>query len=125
MNRDRALGLCFVVLLLAALSMSVLAYRKAFTPVDWVTLRTLHRALLRIAPSLGVAVALAVVDGEVAGPEAGLRALDAMTDPAVQRFQPAWTARAHLLAAFGSPGPPRRPTAGPSTSPTTPGSSHT
>jgi len=39
--------------------------------VDWVALGKLHRALLRIAPSLGAAVALAVVDGEVDGPDAG------------------------------------------------------
>jgi RNA polymerase sigma-70 factor, ECF subfamily len=47
---------------------------------------------------LGAAVALAAVDGEVEGPDAGLQTLDAITDPAVQRFQPAWTTRAHLLA---------------------------
>jgi len=69
--------------------------------IDWVALRKLHRALLRIAPSLGAAVSLAVVDGEVDGPEAGLRTLDAITDPAIERFQPAWTARAHLLANAG------------------------
>jgi predicted RNA polymerase sigma factor len=71
--------------------------------VDWVALRKLHRALLRIAPSLGATVSLAVVDGEVEGPDAGLRALDAITDPAIERFQPAWTARAHLLAKAGRP----------------------
>ena len=71
--------------------------------VDWVALGKLHRALLRIAPSLGAAVALAVVDGEVDGPDAGLRALAAISDPAAERFQPAWTARAHLLARSGRP----------------------
>jgi predicted RNA polymerase sigma factor len=54
-----------------------------------------------VAPSLGAAVAAAAVDGEIDGPEAGLRALDAITDPAVDRFQPAWSARAHLLAEAG------------------------
>jgi predicted RNA polymerase sigma factor len=71
--------------------------------IDWAALRKLHRALLRIAPSLGASVSLAVVDGEMTGPEAGLRALNAMTDPAAERFQPAWTARAHLLAKAGRP----------------------
>jgi RNA polymerase sigma-70 factor (ECF subfamily) len=70
-------------------------------PVDWPALRRLHRALLRVAPSLGGAVALAAVDAEVDGPDAGLRALDAITDPAMQRFQPAWTTLAHLLARSG------------------------
>jgi RNA polymerase sigma-70 factor (ECF subfamily) len=54
-----------------------------------------------LAPSLGAAVAAAAVDGQVDGPRAGLRALDAIADPAVERFQPAWTTRAHLLAQAG------------------------
>ena len=70
-------------------------------PVDWPALRRLHRALLRVAPSLGGAVAMAAVDAEVDGPDAGLQTLDAITDPALQRFQPAWTTRAHLLARAG------------------------
>ncbi|WP_102141159.1 RNA polymerase sigma factor [Mycobacterium hubeiense] len=70
-------------------------------PVDWEALRKLHRALVRVAPSLGATVALAAVEGEIDGPDAGLRALDAIADPAVARFQPAWVTRAHLLAAAG------------------------
>ena len=70
-------------------------------------MRTLYRALIEVAPSLGAAVALAAVDGEIDGPDAGLRALDAIDDPAVDRFQPAWTTRAHLLAGPAGPGPPR------------------
>jgi predicted RNA polymerase sigma factor len=69
--------------------------------VDLGALRKLHRALLRVAPSLGAAVASAAVDGEIDGPDVGLRALDAIDDPAVERFQPAWTTRAHLLAEAG------------------------
>jgi predicted RNA polymerase sigma factor len=69
--------------------------------VDLVALQKLHRALLRVAPSLGAAVAAAAVDGEIHGPDAGLRALDGIDDPAVERFQPAWTTRAHLLADSG------------------------
>ncbi len=72
-------------------------------PVDWPALRRLHRALLRVAPSLGGAVALAAVDAEIDGPDAGLQALDAITDPAVHQFQPALTTRAHLLARAGNP----------------------
>ena len=70
-------------------------------PVDAETLRTLHRALVRTAPSLGARVALAALDGEIDGPAAGLQALDALTAPAVQRFQPALVVRAHLLARAG------------------------
>jgi predicted RNA polymerase sigma factor len=70
-------------------------------PVDWAALRKLHRALLRVAPSLGSAVASAAVEAEVDGPDAGLRVLDAISDPAVQRFQPAWATRGQLLAKAG------------------------
>lgn len=69
--------------------------------VDGIVLQKLHRALLREAPSLGAAVACAAVDGQVEGPMAGLRALDAIHDAAVDRFQPAWSTRAHLLAEIG------------------------
>ncbi|HKT01257.1 MAG TPA: MCE family protein [Rugosimonospora sp.] len=41
----RLLGIAFIALLGAALTLSVLAYRKAFTPVDWVTLRADHTGL--------------------------------------------------------------------------------
>lgn len=69
--------------------------------VDPVTLRTLHRALVRTAPSLGAEVALAALDGEIDGPGAGLQALDALTGSALERFQPALVVRAHLLARAG------------------------
>jgi RNA polymerase sigma-70 factor (ECF subfamily) len=68
---------------------------------DWAALRTLQRGLLNVAPSLGAAVALAAVDGEIDGPAAGLAALDAIADPALDRFQPAASTRAHLLAGAG------------------------
>ncbi|MHC9292801.1 RNA polymerase sigma factor [Mycobacterium sp. LTG2003] len=70
-------------------------------PVDRTVLRKLHRALVRMAPSLGARVALAALDGEIDGPEAGLRALDGITDRGADRFQPAWATRAHLLATAG------------------------
>jgi predicted RNA polymerase sigma factor len=63
-------------------------------------LRTLHRALLRESPSLGAGVALAALDGDLDGPESGLRALDAQ-GAAIADFQPAVVVRAHLLAAAG------------------------
>ena len=45
MTMKRLLGLAFVALLAAAVAMSVLAYRKAFTPVTWVTLTADHTGL--------------------------------------------------------------------------------
>jgi RNA polymerase sigma-70 factor (ECF subfamily) len=68
---------------------------------DWRALRTLHRGLLDIAPSLGAAVASAAVDAEIDGPDAGLAMLDEIDDPAVESFQPYWATRAHLLARAG------------------------
>ncbi|GAA5199037.1 MCE family protein [Rugosimonospora acidiphila] len=43
--RHRALGLAFALLLVGALTLSVLVYRKAFTPVAWITVRTDHTGL--------------------------------------------------------------------------------
>jgi predicted RNA polymerase sigma factor len=80
---------------------SVHCSRAAQGGVDLSALRRLHRALVRVAPSLGAAVASAAVDGEIDGPDAGLRALDAIDDPAVDRFQPALATRAHLLTEAG------------------------
>jgi RNA polymerase sigma-70 factor (ECF subfamily) len=74
-------------------------------PTDAEALRKLYRALAKVAPSLGASVALAAVEGQIDGPEAGLRALDAIDNPAVERFQPAWSTRAHLLAEADRTGP--------------------
>jgi phospholipid/cholesterol/gamma-HCH transport system substrate-binding protein len=57
------LGLAFVLLLGAALSLSVLTYRKAFTPVAWVTLRTDHTGL-QLSPGADVKLR-GVLVGEV------------------------------------------------------------
>jgi predicted RNA polymerase sigma factor len=72
-------------------------------PTDPRALRKLYRALMRVAPSLGAAVALAAVEGQIEGPDAGLRALAAIDADTAERFQPAWSTRAHLLAAAGQP----------------------
>jgi RNA polymerase sigma-70 factor (ECF subfamily) len=69
--------------------------------VDRVTLLTLHRALVAVAPTLGARVAMAASLAEVEGPDAGLAELDRIADPAASRFQPAWATRAHLLADAG------------------------
>lgn len=64
-------------------------------------LRKLYRALMRVGPSLGEAVALAALDGEIDGADAGLHALDAITGRAAEGFQPAWVTRGHLLGEAG------------------------
>ncbi|HCT77854.1 MAG TPA: mammalian cell entry protein [Micromonosporaceae bacterium] len=45
MARQRFLGAGFIIILIGLLTVSVLVYRKAFTPVDWVTLRTSHAGM--------------------------------------------------------------------------------
>jgi predicted RNA polymerase sigma factor len=78
--------------------------RASSGQTDWTALRTLHRALLAGAPSLGAAVSLAAIDGQIDGPDAGLATLDRIDDPSLERFQPAWSTRAHLLAKAGRAG---------------------
>ncbi|GIJ43330.1 ABC transporter substrate-binding protein [Virgisporangium aliadipatigenens] len=43
--RNRLLGIAFVAVLAAGVTLSVLQYRKAFTPVDWVTLDADHTGM--------------------------------------------------------------------------------
>jgi predicted RNA polymerase sigma factor len=68
---------------------------------DWPALRLLHRGLAGVAPSLGSAVSLAVVEAEIDGADVGLAALEAIDNPAAATFQSFWAARAHLLARAG------------------------
>ena len=68
---------------------------------DWQALKLLHSALLEVAPTLGARVAHAAAVGQADGARTGLSALDAIPDKALQRFQPAWATRAHLLAEAG------------------------
>jgi RNA polymerase sigma-70 factor (ECF subfamily) len=63
---------------------------------DWAALRHLYTGLVALAPTLGACTALAVAIGRLEGAAAGLAALDAIDDPAIRRFQPAWAARAEL-----------------------------
>ena len=80
---------------------SVHCARATSGETDWRALLTLHTALLSFAPTLGVRVAQAAAVGRVDGPDAGLKAVDAIWDDSAPRFQPAWALRAHLLAAAG------------------------
>lgn len=88
---------------LEAAIQSVHCARSATGTTDWKALRTLSEALVQHAPTMGARVSLAAIIGETDGPVAGLARLDALDDPMVQRFQPAWATRAHLLARAGKP----------------------
>ena len=70
--------------------------------IDWLALDKLYYGLGRIAPSLGGAVAHAVVIAQRHGPKAGLDALSRLEDKATQGFQPYWAARGKLLAELGN-----------------------
>ncbi|MDT5025719.1 MAG: phospholipid/cholesterol/gamma-HCH transport system substrate-binding protein, partial [Micromonosporaceae bacterium] len=59
----RLSGLAFVVILVGLLVLSILAYRKAFTPVTWVTLHTDHTGM-QLSDNADVKVR-GVVVGEV------------------------------------------------------------
>jgi predicted RNA polymerase sigma factor len=100
LRRARSLGRMGRFQIEAAIQ-SVHCARAVSGETDWRALLTLYEALLAIAPTLGARVAHAAVQGRVEGPAAGLAVLDAIGDEAVQRFQPAWATRAHLLAEAG------------------------
>lgn len=103
LHRARTLGRIGRFQLEAAIQSAHCA--RATTGVtDWVALRALHAALVEVAPTLGARVAHAAAVSRVEGPRAGLAMLDAIGDEAVQRFQPAWATRAHLLAEAGEAG---------------------
>jgi RNA polymerase sigma-70 factor (ECF subfamily) len=86
---------------LEAAIQSVHSARATSGIVDADALLKLHAALIAVAPTLGARVAHAAALGRVEGPSAGLAALDAIDAEALQRFQPAWATRAHLLAEAG------------------------
>jgi RNA polymerase sigma-70 factor (ECF subfamily) len=88
---------------LEAAIQSVHSARATTGELDREALRTLHEALVAVAPTLGARVALAAATAQVDGAVAGLAVLDAIDDPAAGRFQPAWATRAALLAEAGSP----------------------
>jgi predicted RNA polymerase sigma factor len=86
---------------LEAAIQSVHCARAVTGVTDWAALLKLYTALVSIAPTLGSRVALAATIGRTDGPEQGLAALDRIDVPHVQRFQPAWATRAHLLERAG------------------------
>jgi RNA polymerase sigma-70 factor (ECF subfamily) len=81
---------------------SVHAARARSGRTDWHALLSLYEGLTTLAPTLGAHVGRAAVVGEVHGAKPGLAALDALADPRLDRFQPFWATRAHLLARSGA-----------------------
>ncbi len=100
LRRAHALGRIGRFQLEAAIQ-SVHCARRASGFTDWFALHRLYSALVTVAPTLGAHIARAAATARVQGPAAGLALLDAIAEPAMQRFQPAWSVRAHLLAEAG------------------------
>jgi len=67
---------------------------------DWFALAQLYEGLQKTAPTIGGAVARALVMGEAFGAETGLACLDQIETKAQKDYQPAWVTRAHLLTKF-------------------------
>jgi RNA polymerase sigma-70 factor (ECF subfamily) len=107
LHRAHALGRIGRFQLEAAIE-SVHCARATTGLTDWRSLHKLYVALVSSAPTLGARVAPAATIGRIEGSKAGLAALDGISDPAVQRFQPAWATRAHLLAEAGRADEARR-----------------
>jgi len=86
---------------LEAALQSVHAQRLMTGRTDWHALATLYEALARSSPTVGVLVGQAAVAGEVEGPPAGLRLLDALPVERCAAYQPFWAVRADLLRRAG------------------------
>jgi predicted RNA polymerase sigma factor len=70
---------------------------------DWSSLALLYEGLVRMAPGIGTAVGRAIAVGHSQSPAQGLAALDQIEASVRESFQPAWAARAELLAMAGRP----------------------
>lgn len=81
---------------------AVHAARARTGTTDWLALLSLYEGLIHFAPTLGAYVGQASVVGEAHGAEAGLATLKKLADPRLDRFQPYWATRAHLLARSGA-----------------------
>ncbi|MGL4235349.1 DUF6596 domain-containing protein [Tabrizicola sp.] len=68
---------------------------------DWDRILMLYRGLEAMVPTLGVTCGRIAALAEVQGAGAGLQALNALTDPRLPSYQPAWALRGHLLAGLG------------------------
>ncbi|MGZ6096480.1 MAG: RNA polymerase sigma factor [Polyangiales bacterium] len=77
--------------------------RRAVTGVtDWNAIAVLYGALVRVAPTIGAAVAQAAAVLEARGPTEALALLDALPPPSVASYQPYWAVRANALGRIGS-----------------------
>lgn len=87
---------------LEAAVQSAHAMRRYTGLIDWPAIERLYDALCELTSSPVAALNRAVALAETRGPAAGLAALDALAhDTRLADYQPAWAARAELLARCG------------------------
>jgi predicted RNA polymerase sigma factor len=67
---------------------------------NWIAVVAFYDQLIRLAPSIGAAVARAAAHAEVHGPQAGVALLDQIESQAIA-YQPYWAVRAHLMQQLG------------------------
>lgn len=80
---------------------SVHAARLHTGKTDHAALVTLYSALLELAPTVGAHIARAAALVKSGNPHEALRALDRLSDPRTENYQPYWAVKAHALAAAG------------------------
>jgi RNA polymerase sigma-70 factor, ECF subfamily len=84
---------------LEAAVQSVHAARRLTGRTDWAAIGRIYDALLAMTASPVVAINRAIAIAQIAGPAAGLAALDELSEiPRLAEYQPYWAARAGLLA---------------------------
>ncbi len=90
---------------LEAAIQSVHCDRRKTGQINWQAIAQLYEGLLKLAPTLGAAVARAAAIAEAVGGEegarVGLKRLDGIEQSEVASLQPYWATRAHLLAQAG------------------------
>ncbi len=86
---------------LEAAIQSVHAQRLATGHTDWESIALLYEGLMRWAPTIGAHVGYAGALAEARNPEAALAALDTIPPELVNRDQPYWALRAHVLKRVG------------------------
>lgn len=82
---------------------SVHALRAVTGKTDWPGLLTLYDALMKVAPSVGAAIARAAVMADMGEPETALAALSGLPADRVENHCPYFATRGHLLALAGKP----------------------
>jgi RNA polymerase sigma-70 factor (ECF subfamily) len=81
---------------------SVHARRALTGETDWNAIALLYAALVRVAPTIGAAVAQAVAELEAERPARALALLDALPEKDVASYQPYWAVRASALQRAGA-----------------------